>query len=56
METILTGAVVGILVFAMATVARPQPKEPRFLDIKPEQMTDAQKRVYDEIADSRGGG
>jgi len=55
METILTGAVVGILVFAMATVARPQPKEPRFLDIKPEQMTDAQKRVYDEIADSRGG-
>ena len=29
-------------------------KEPRFPEIRPEQMTDAQKRVYDEIVSSRG--
>ena len=29
-------------------------EEPRFPEVKREQMTDAQKRVYDEIAGSRG--
>jgi len=30
-------------------------KEPRFPEIKPEQMTDTQKRVVEEITSSRGG-
>ena len=39
----------------MAIAASAQNKDPRFPEIKREQMTDAQKRVYDEIAGSRGG-
>jgi 4-carboxymuconolactone decarboxylase len=54
MGIILTAAVVGMLVFGMATVASAQTKKPRFPDLKREQMTEAQKRVYDEIAASRG--
>ena len=54
MWTILTVALAGVLVFGMTTGAGAQTKEPRFPDLKREQMTDAQKRVYDEIAGSRG--
>jgi 4-carboxymuconolactone decarboxylase len=49
---IAAGAVVPLL--GMALVARNQNKESRFPEIKPEQMTEAQKRVYEEIAASRG--
>jgi 4-carboxymuconolactone decarboxylase len=55
MRTILTAVLVGVLVFGMTAGASAQTKEPRFPDLKREQMTDAQKRVYDEIASSRGG-
>ncbi len=55
MWNILTAVVVGALVFGMASVASSQTREPRFPEIKREQMTDAQKRVYDEIEKSRGG-
>ncbi len=54
MGTLLIAALVGISVFGMATVVRAQIKDPRFPDLKREQMTEAQKRVYDEIAGSRG--
>ena len=54
MWTILTVAVVGVLVFGMTTGASAQTKEPRFPKLRREQMSDAQKRVYDEIAGSRG--
>lgn len=40
----------GVLVFGMAIIAGAQTKDPRFPDLKREQMTDAQKRVYDSIA------
>ncbi len=54
MGIILTAAAAGMLVFGMATVAGAQTKKPRFPDLKREQMTAEQKRVYDEIAASRG--
>lgn len=54
MWTILTVALAGVLVFGMTTGAGAQTKGPRFPDLKREQMSDAQKRVYDEIAGSRG--
>ena len=55
MWDILTAVLAGIPILGMALVARDQKREPRFPEIKREQMTDAQKRVYDEIASSRGG-
>ncbi len=55
MGNILTAALVGILVFGVATVVSAQTREPRFPDLQREKMTDAQKSVYDEIAASRGG-
>jgi len=55
MRNILTSALLGVLVFGVATVVSAQGKDPRFPSLKREQMTDAQKRVYDEIEASRGG-
>ena len=55
MWDILTAALAGAPVLGMALAAGDQTQEPRFAEIKPEQMTEAQKRVYDEIAASRGG-
>jgi len=55
MRKILTSALLGVLVFGVATVVSAQSKDPRFPSLKREQMTDAQKRVYDEIEASRGG-
>ena len=55
MRYILITSLVSFLVFGMAIAASAQNKDPRFPEIKREQMTDAQKRVYDEIAGSRGG-
>ena len=45
---------VAVLVTSAGIIA--QTKEPRFPDIKKEQMTDAQKRVYDAIAGGPRGG
>ena len=55
MRYVLISSLVSFLIFGMAIVAGAQNKDPRFPEIKREQMTDAQKRVYDEIAGSRGG-
>jgi 4-carboxymuconolactone decarboxylase len=55
MWDILTAALAGAPILGMALAAGDQTQEPRFAEIKPEQMNDAQKRVYDEIAASRGG-
>jgi len=55
MRNIWTSALLGVLVFGVATVVGAQSKDPRFPSLKREQMTDAQKRVYDEIEVSRGG-
>ena len=55
MWNILSAALAAGPILGMALVARDQNKEPRFSEIKREQMNDAQKRVYDEIAASRGG-
>jgi 4-carboxymuconolactone decarboxylase len=55
MRYILITSLVSLLIFGVAIMANAQNKDPRFPEIKREQMTDAQKRVYDEIAGSRGG-
>jgi len=54
MVDILTAVLAGIPILGMAIVASTGNKEPRFPEIKREQMTDAQKRVFEEIARSRG--
>jgi 4-carboxymuconolactone decarboxylase len=46
----------GGFILGMETFARFQAKEPRFPDLKREQMTDAQKQVYDAIAGGPRGG
>ena len=56
MRSIVIAALVGVLVFGMAIGVSAQTKEPRFPDLKREQMTDAQKRVYDAIAGGPRGG
>ncbi len=55
MRNIFTSALLGVLIFGVGTVVSAQNKDPRFPSLKREQMTDAQKRVYDEIEASRGG-
>jgi 4-carboxymuconolactone decarboxylase len=55
MRYILITSLVSFLIFGMAIVASAQNKDPRFPEIKQEQMTEAQKRVYEEIASLRGG-
>jgi len=47
---------IGIFVFGMTTITNAQTKEPRFPEIKREQMTEAQKQVYDAIAGGPRGG
>jgi 4-carboxymuconolactone decarboxylase len=54
MWDILTAGLAGAPILGMAIVARVKKQEPRFPEIKQEQMNDAQKRVYEEIASSRG--
>jgi 4-carboxymuconolactone decarboxylase len=56
MRNILIAALVGVMIFGTVTVSSAQNKEPRFPDLKREQMTDAQKRVYDSIAGGPRGG
>lgn len=56
MGSILIAALVGVLIFGTVTGSSAQTKEPRFPDLKREQMTDAQKRVYDSIAGGPRGG
>lgn len=56
MKRILIAMRVGLLVFGMVASASAQTKDPRFPDLKREQMTDAQKRVYDAIAGGPRGG
>ncbi len=46
----------GVFVFGMIIMANAQTKEPRFPEIKPEQMSEAQKQVYDAIAGGPRGG
>jgi 4-carboxymuconolactone decarboxylase len=55
MGDILTAVLMGVPILGMAIVAGARSKEPRFSEIKREQMTDAQKRVVEEITSSRGG-
>jgi 4-carboxymuconolactone decarboxylase len=50
MKNMMIILLMGFFIFGMATHGRSQGKEPRFPDLKREQMTDAQKRVYDSIA------
>jgi 4-carboxymuconolactone decarboxylase len=54
MADFLTTVLMGISTLGMAIVTDTRDKEPRFPEIKREQMNDTQKRVYDEIAASRG--
>ncbi len=54
MWEILTAALAGLPVLGMGIIARAQNRQPRFSEIKREQMNDAQRRVYDEIEASRG--
>jgi 4-carboxymuconolactone decarboxylase len=54
MWEILTAAFGGIPVLGMGIIARAQNRQPRFQELKREQMNDAQKQVHDEIAASRG--
>jgi 4-carboxymuconolactone decarboxylase len=56
MKRILIAMLVSLLVFGMVASASAQTKDPRFPDLKREQMTDAQKRVYDAIAGGPRGG
>jgi len=50
MKTMMTILLAGIFIFGISTHVPAQGKEPRFPDLKREQMTDAQKKVYDSIA------
>jgi 4-carboxymuconolactone decarboxylase len=56
MRTIEIGLLIGIVVFGMTVIANAQTKEPRFPEIKREQMTEDQKQVYDAIAGGPRGG
>jgi len=55
MLRIVSAVLLGFSVLGMATIASAQTKEPRFPDLKPEQMTEAQKRVYDSIVSGPRG-
>ena len=56
MRTTLIAVLLVASIFGMTIIANAQTKEPRFPDLKREQMTDAQKRVYDSIAGGPRGG
>jgi 4-carboxymuconolactone decarboxylase len=51
----LTAGLAGVPLLGMAIITGARNKGPRFPEIKPEQMTDEQKRVVGEITSSRGG-
>ncbi len=56
MRITMIAVLIGIFVFGMEIGATAQSKDPRFPDLKREQMTDAQKLVYDSIASGPRGG
>ena len=56
MLKMVIAVLLGYFVFGMATIASAQTGEPRFPDLEREQMTDAQKRVFDSIAAGPRGG
>ena len=56
MRRMVIAVLLVVLFFGMATIASAQTKEPRFPDLKREQITEAQKRVYDSIAGGPRGG
>ena len=55
MQRMVIAVVLVVFVCGMAIVAHAQPKEPRFPPLTREQMTDAQKRVYDSISSGPRG-
>jgi len=55
MQKMVIAVLLVVLVCGMATVANAQTKEPRFQPLTREQMTDAQKRVYDSISSGPRG-
>ena len=55
MRRMIIAVLLGFFVFGLAAVAGAQTKELRFPDLKREQMTDAQKRVYDTIVSGPRG-
>jgi len=55
MRTMRIAVLLSFLVSGMALAAGSQIREPRFPDLKREQMTDAQKRVYDAIVSGPRG-
>ena len=56
MRRMVIAALLVVLAFGMATIASAQTKEPRFPALKPEQMTEVQKKVYETIAGGPRGG
>ncbi|MGE5255007.1 MAG: carboxymuconolactone decarboxylase family protein [Planctomycetaceae bacterium] len=50
MKSMMAGSLTGLVMFGMATYASARKKGLRFPDLKREQMTDAQKLVFDSIA------
>jgi 4-carboxymuconolactone decarboxylase len=56
MKSLVTAILIAFLFLGMATGLNAQSKDPRFPDLKREQMSDAQKRVYDAIAGGPRGG
>ena len=50
MDSIVMAALLGVSIFGMVAGVRAQTKQPRFPDLKREEMTDTQKRIYDAIA------
>jgi 4-carboxymuconolactone decarboxylase len=55
MQRMVIAVLLVVLVCGMATVANAQTKEPRFPVLTPDQLTDAQKRVYDSISSGPRG-
>ncbi len=56
MRRMIIAVLLAVFLFGMVTIAGAQTNEPRFPDLKRDQMTDAQKRVYDSIAGGPRGG
>ncbi len=55
MQRMVIAVLLVVLVWGMAIVANAQTQEPRFPPLTREQMTDAQKRVYDSISSGPRG-
>jgi 4-carboxymuconolactone decarboxylase len=56
MKSLVIAMLAAPLVLGMVAGGNAQTKDPRFPDLKREQMTEAQKRVYDAIAGGPRGG